>query len=709
MSSSQGGGTGSWKRIFSRSKSNPSQTSAGQAHDTDGEPSSGWERAVKIYQEEGRYREAAQILREKGKNYEAARLLFEGGALTEAGSILEQNGFFAKAAEVFDQAGDNRRAAENYRQYLQDRFGLAGTRSPAEHGEFVHYSRQAGRAFERAGLLDQAAEMFERGEHWEDAAHLCVKLSRYAKAADLYQRAGASDRAADVYARAGDRVRAALMRGESLYKENRKNEAAVQFLLGGDPLRAAEVYEEAGNHLDAARCYEHSGSHRQAGLAYRNAGQLSRAAEMYARTQDYELSGSLYEEGGDMARAGEMFAEAGLFYRAGIAAQKAGQLEQAVSHLQRVRPGLPDYRAAALVLAEHFMGRGLAGVALERLRKIAAVEPLNAENLDLYYAIAEASEQTADYAGAREILQKIVAENHTFRDAVGRLEKVDKLAESARDRGAQAMPAVARGSTEGERYEFLQKLGAGGMGVVHKTYDKLLNRVVAYKMLMDQYMEIEEVKERFLREARSAASLNHPNIVTIYDMGVDRGRLFISMEYVEGPTYFRILDREERLSLAQTLHFMTGVLRALLHAHTRGVVHRDIKPGNVMLGKDKVVKITDFGLAKVIKPGMNEGSQKASGTPLYMSPEQILGKPFDFRTDLYAFGGTVFHLLAGEPPFVEGEILYHQVYTQPRALGELCEVPKVIEDVVMRCLKKDPAKRFQSAEEILVAISSLLP
>lgn len=705
MSSSQTGGTGSWKRIFSLK----SKTQTGLPVDSDGEPTGGWERAVKIFQEEGRYREAAQILREKGQNYEAARMLFEGGALTEAGGVLEQNGFYAKAAEVFDQAGDNRRAAENYRRYLQERFGsIAGTRTPADHAEFVHYCRQAGRAFERAGLLEHASEMFERGDHWEEAASLCVKLSRYAKAADLYQRAGASDKAADVYARAGDRVRAALMRGESLYKENRKNEAAVQFLLGGDPLRAAEVYEEAGNHLDAARCYEHSGSHRQAGVAYRNAGQTARAAEMYGRSQDYEVAGSLYEQAGELARAAEMYAEAGLFYRAGIAARKAGQEEQAITYLQRVKPGASEYRAAAIALAQHFIDRGLSGVALERLRKVAAGEPLGAENLDIYYMIAEACEKAADYAGARDVLQKIVAESHTYRDAVGRLEKVEKLAESARERQALAMPAVVRsGIAEGERYEFQQKLGAGGMGVVHKAYDKLLNRVVAYKMLMDQYMEIEEVKERFLREARSAASLNHPNIVTIYDMGVDRGRLFISMEYVDGPTFFRILDREGQLSREATLHFMVGVLRALAHAHARGVVHRDIKPGNVMLDRDRVVKITDFGLARVIKRGLNEGSQKASGTPLYMSPEQILGKPFDFRTDLYAFGGTVFHLLAGEPPFVEGEILYHQVYTQPRRLGELCDVPKPLEDVVMKCLQKDPAARFQSAEEILAALDNV--
>ena len=121
-----------------------------------------------------------------------------------------------------------------------------------------------------------------------------------------------------------------------------------------------------------------------------------------------------------------------------------------------------------------------------------------------------------------------------------------------------------------------------------------------------------------------------------------------------------------------------------------GVIHRDIKPSNVMLTRKRVVKIADFGLAKILQESKNEGSQRASGTPLYMAPEQILGKPVDYRTDLYAFGGSVFHLLAGEPPFVEGEILYHHVHTKPRRLKTLRpDVPPALESIVMRCLKKD--------------------
>ena len=159
--------------------------------------------------------------------------------------------------------------------------------------------------------------VLERGEQWEDAAGLFLKLNRHVKAADLYERAGAVDHAANAYAQAGDRVRAAQMRGEHLYKQDQKNEAAVQqFLLGGDPLRAAEVYEEAENYLDSARCYEDCGAHRQAAEAYERVGQLDRAAEMYGRSQDYQRAAALYEKADDWGHAARMFAESHEYYRA---------------------------------------------------------------------------------------------------------------------------------------------------------------------------------------------------------------------------------------------------------------------------------------------------------------------------------------------------------------------------------------------------------
>ena len=386
-------------------------------------------------------------------------------------------------------------------------------------------------------------------------------------------------------------------------------------------------------------------------------------------------------------------------------------VDQAIAHLQKVRPESSDYSASLVELAEHLVERGLPGVAVQKLRKALGNQPLHSANMDAYYAMAEASQEMGNIDEACEIFRSLVAEDYNYRDAVGRLQELEKKVSTGRKAAPESVETVL--DTEiggGDRYEFVEKLGAGGMGIVYRAHDRLLDRVVAYKMLMEQFMEVEEIRERFLREARSAAKLSHPNIVAIHDLGIDRGRLYIIMEFVEGASYYRILEREDQLPINAVLHFMIGVSRALAHAHGNRVIHRDIKPSNVMLTRKRVVKIADFGLAKILQESNNEGSQQASGTPLYMSPEQILGKPVDYRTDIYSFGGSVFHLLAGEPPFIEGEILYHHVHTKPRRLKSLRpDVPPALESIVMRCLKKDPKERFQTPEQILKALRAVKP
>ncbi len=453
------GGSG-WKKMFGLGK----KDSKSSASTVDPELAAGdWERAAKVFEEEGRYRDAAKLYRGKGQHHEAARLLVRAGALTEAASIFERVGHYQKAAEVCAQFGDNKRAGENCRRYLQDKFNtLADARSPADHAEFTKYCRLAGQAFERAGLHEQAAEVLERGEQWEDAAGLFLKLNRHVKAADLYERAGAVDHAANAYAQAGDRVRAAQMRGEHLYKQDQKNEAAVQFLLGGDPLRAAEVYEEAENYLDSARCYEHCGAHRQAAEAYERVGQLDRAAEMYGRSQDYQRAAALYEKADDWGHAARMFAESHEYYRASKNARKAGLTELAIDCLQKIEPTNPRYQESLVEPGQSLMERDLPGVAVEKLKKALHDQPLTAKNLDIYYTLAVAFEQMGGYEDATKIFKQVVAENYSYRDAVGRLQELDKR--PAKKATEPSLHQAAREELGGKRYEFIEKIGAGRDG-----------------------------------------------------------------------------------------------------------------------------------------------------------------------------------------------------------------------------------------------------
>ena len=208
-------------------------------------------------------------------------------------------------------------------------------------------------------------------------------------------------------------------------------------------------------------------------------------------------------------------------------------------------------------------------------------------------------------------------------------------------------------------------------------------------------------RDQLLQEARAAAALNHPNIITIHDLGIQDGRAFICMELVEGESYASILKREERLPIAEVMHLIVSACQGLEHAHDRGIVHRDVKPSNILLTKEHRVKILDFGLAQPIQTD-DESSGFYGGTPKYIAPEQARGEATDARTDLYSFGAMVFELIAGRAPFIEGNLIQHHLNTPPPPLKSVSPfVSDELDHLVRLCLAKEPSARFQSAGELL--------
>jgi serine/threonine protein kinase len=250
-------------------------------------------------------------------------------------------------------------------------------------------------------------------------------------------------------------------------------------------------------------------------------------------------------------------------------------------------------------------------------------------------------------------------------------------------------------------------LGKGGMGAVYRAYDHLLGRHVAYKVLGQALAGNPEARDSLLHEARAAAQLNHPNVITVYDLGVDQDQTFISMELVEGESYQSLLRGRTWLSIEDAFHWLVSVCQGLDHAHSRGIVHRDLKPSNVLLAVDRRVKILDFGLARRADNGDGESSEGAlghsmSGTPKYIPPEAIQGGPIDARSDVYSLGATLYELLTGNAPFTEGNLLMHHLHTPPPPLRpRRSEIPPKLEELVLLCLAKAPGDRFQSAGEIL--------
>jgi tRNA A-37 threonylcarbamoyl transferase component Bud32/tetratricopeptide (TPR) repeat protein len=260
------------------------------------------------------------------------------------------------------------------------------------------------------------------------------------------------------------------------------------------------------------------------------------------------------------------------------------------------------------------------------------------------------------------------------------------------------------------RYEIVDEIGKGAMGVVYLARDPLIGRLVALKTFRIGYSvkdhEMEQFRIRFMREAQSAGILSHPNIVTIHDVveQTDEGMAFIAMEYVRGTTLKAMLQSDQVLSLGFVVDLISQVAEAIDYAHSHRVIHRDVKPANILITADNRVKITDFGIARLDTSNLTQEGQLL-GTPNYMAPEQIQGKEVDHRADLFALGVVLYEMLTRHKPFqgenltvVSHRIVYDQ-FTPPRDYAN--NLPPGLERILDRALEKDPARRYQRAKDMV--------
>lgn len=255
------------------------------------------------------------------------------------------------------------------------------------------------------------------------------------------------------------------------------------------------------------------------------------------------------------------------------------------------------------------------------------------------------------------------------------------------------------------RYEVLGELGQGAMGVVYKARDPLIDRQVAIKTINLGLAEdeIEEYEGRFYQEAKAAGKLNHPNIVTIYDVGKSGDIAYIAMEFLQGRELRDIMRDDGAMPVDQVLNIVAQVASGLAYAHEHGIVHRDIKPSNIMVIRDEHAKITDFGIARMASSAVRTQTGMVLGSPKYMSPEQVLGKDIDQRSDIFSLGVMLYEMLTGEAPFL-GEnvnaIMYQTLNAVPQAPGLLnAGVPEMLNFIVAKALAKERDDRYQNAKD----------
>ncbi len=260
------------------------------------------------------------------------------------------------------------------------------------------------------------------------------------------------------------------------------------------------------------------------------------------------------------------------------------------------------------------------------------------------------------------------------------------------------------------RYEITELIGVGGMADVYKATDIIDNKIVAVKILKKEFAENEEFLRRFRNESKAIALLSHPNIVKVYDVGFSDKIQFIVMEYIDGITLKEYIENEKVLTWKDSVHFIIQILRALQHAHDRGIVHRDIKPQNIMLFTDGTIKVMDFGIAKFAREEGRTATDQAIGTVHYISPEQARGDVTDEKSDIYSVGVMLYEMLTGQKPFdtdnpVTVAVMHMQnTAERPRAINP--DIPAGLEEIILRAMEKDAENRYQTASDMIRDIES---
>jgi tRNA A-37 threonylcarbamoyl transferase component Bud32 len=428
------------------------------------------------------------------------------------------------------------------------------------------------------------------------------------------------------------------------------------------------------------------------------AGDLSAAARALEqegqRALAQRLEAHLQESMGNARRAASLYRD-------------SGDWTTAARLLERIGPEDSHYVDACEMLAEHFEREGQLEQAIGRLQQALARTALRPRRRDLQERLAALHERCEELPRALEILEQL-REDHPDREGLHtRIESLRKRLSLGQVTSLAMEPPDAGQS----RYEILEQIGAGGMGVVFRARDRRLGREVALKRLAENLRDNPTALELVQREARAAAALNHPNIVTLYDADEEEGRFFITMELLRGSPLSTLLRREERFAPRDVARLGRQVAAGLEYAHGRGVIHRDIKPANLFLCESEVLKIMDFGLAKLLEE-VRRNTTVLAGTPCYMAPEQTAQGPVGPPADLYALGVTLFELLVGTVPFREGNLPQQHRDVPPADPRDVAPgTPDALAELALALLAKHPDERptAAAAREQLDRVAAQLP
>jgi len=718
-----------------------------------------WNEAARIALELGREAEAAEMLRRAGGHHlgEAARLFRRAGDIPAAqrcdrglAEWLTSRGRFDEAVEAWTRAGEPKRAAGAATLALDEgRFSSSHTALPA-----------ARRAVEQVGDQRSLARLHELEGNWQAAAHAWRSAGEHAVAAEIFRKAGlmhdavVSESAAGHHHEAAqlrlrqldklrDRLATTQTRGgvdteevENLRKQIEREETSLIPVLAelgmrremldligasGRTEEAVETLLEQGEEAEAAEFAINSQQWQIAAPLLERLNRWGEASDIHELAGDIEAAARCAEKAGEDERALQLYRGLGSPFGTANCMARLGYLQDSLAELHRAglmkeacevlqnHPGpVPDIPHVMLDMAKWARENLSAETSIACLQRAVIGVALQPGRLGPAVALAHELFQAGERAPALAQLERVLAFDYSCKPArkLRALIDADRTAEdssadlTATAPGTSSKPEVAAQ----QRYEILTKLGRGGMGVVYKARDTRLERDVAIKVLRTTSTE---EAARLGQEAKAAATLNHPGIVTIHDFEEGFDGYFIAMEFVPGEAMEDLLKNDPERIRSRLAPLLLRLADAMAYAHSRHVIHRDLKPGNILVTPDHDLKILDFGIAARLDRGDGE-KVSISGTPFYMAPEQIQGQPPTPTTDIYAFGATAFHLATGRPPFHTGNVIDAHLNTPPTdPLDLVPDLDPELSRIILRCLEKKPEDRYADTGELCADLEVL--
>lgn len=718
-----------------------------------------WSEAARTAIELGLDHEAADLLKRAGGHNltEATHLFRRVGDIAAAqrcerdlAEWLSSRGRYDEAVEAWMLAGDSKRAAGAAMIALeQGQFSSSHTALPV-----------AQRAVEQAGDHRALARLHEIEGNWQAAAHAWRSAGEHEQAAEIFRKAGLIDEAVIAESAAGHHQEAAQLRihqlkklrdrlalceargaaGEKEPEELRKQivreeEALIPVLsdlgmqremveLIGSSGRAEEAVEllvQQHEEADAADLAINAQLWHLAAPILERLNRWGEASDIYEFSGDIEAAARCAEKAGEDERALQYYRSLGNAVGVANCMARLGFLQDALVELHRAdllgeacdvlqnHPGpIPDIRRVVLDMAKWARQNHSREAAIACLQRAVIGVALQPGRLGPAVALAHELYMAGERAPALAQLERILAFDYSCESA--RQLRTDIEADRGIGvTGAGAAAAAAGASAKADlasyqRYEILTELGRGGMGVVYKARDTRLERDVAIKVLRTT-----SAKEaaRLEQEARAAATLNHPGIVTVYDFEEGFDGYFIAMEFVPGEPLDDLVKIDPAGIRSRLVPLLVRIADAIAYAHSHHVIHRDLKPGNVLVTPANDVKILDFGIAARLDSGDGD-SAAMCGTPFYMAPEQIRGETPTPATDIYSFGATAFHLATGRPPFHTGVVIdAHLNAAPPDPLKLAPDLDPELAQIILRCLEKSPADRFTTTRELCAALERL--